>query len=326
MNVPYKFAEGGSAILIAGDKVPEVRLKLAAQGLPKGGGVGFELMDNQKFGTSQFAEQVNYQRGARRRAGALDRIDRHGRVGPRAPGAAQAFALRARAEEALRLRGAEPAPRPQHRRRPGQRHRPHDLQQRAGARPQERDGGRPARQPAVGRQRRRARAGREPAQVRAGDRAGLHPPHRGDPAAHPRREQCARPGRGRHRLLGGRAHRGEVRAQPGPAQRRGAQPAVQRVEPAGRHPAGRRAGRAVEPAADESQRADQRAAAGQRARQRPPAARRAPPPPRRPPPAPPLPAPAARARTRPPTTSSTARSAMCSRAPARSSACRWRWW
>lgn len=63
MNVPYKFAEGGSAILIAGDKVPEVRLKLASQGLPKGGGVGFELMDNQKFGTSQFAEQVNYQRG-----------------------------------------------------------------------------------------------------------------------------------------------------------------------------------------------------------------------------------------------------------------------
>ena len=63
MNVPYKFAEGGGAILIAGDKVPEVRLKLAAQGLPKGGGVGFELMDNQKFGTSQFAEQINYQRG-----------------------------------------------------------------------------------------------------------------------------------------------------------------------------------------------------------------------------------------------------------------------
>lgn len=63
MNVPYKFAEGGGAILIAGDKVPEVRLKLAAQGLPKGGGVGFELLDNQKFGTSHFAEQVNYQRG-----------------------------------------------------------------------------------------------------------------------------------------------------------------------------------------------------------------------------------------------------------------------
>ncbi|RST49018.1 flagellar basal-body MS-ring/collar protein FliF [Variovorax sp. DXTD-1] len=63
MNVPYKFAEGGGAILIASDKVPEVRLKLASQGLPKGGGVGFELLDNQKFGTSHFAEQVNYQRG-----------------------------------------------------------------------------------------------------------------------------------------------------------------------------------------------------------------------------------------------------------------------
>jgi len=63
MNVPYKFAEGGGAIMVAGDKVAEARLKLAAQGLPKSGGVGFELLDNQKFGTSQFAEQVNYQRG-----------------------------------------------------------------------------------------------------------------------------------------------------------------------------------------------------------------------------------------------------------------------
>ncbi|MDH6591098.1 flagellar M-ring protein FliF [Variovorax sp. TBS-050B] len=63
MNVPYKFTQGGSAILVASDKVPELRLKLAAQGLPKGGGVGFELLDNQKFGTSHFAEQVNYQRG-----------------------------------------------------------------------------------------------------------------------------------------------------------------------------------------------------------------------------------------------------------------------
>lgn len=62
MNVPYKFAEGGSAILVPADRVPEVRLKLASQGLPKAGGVGFELMDNQKFGTSQFTEQVNFQR------------------------------------------------------------------------------------------------------------------------------------------------------------------------------------------------------------------------------------------------------------------------
>ncbi|MGA8783894.1 MAG: flagellar basal-body MS-ring/collar protein FliF [Polaromonas sp.] len=62
MNIPYKFAEGGGALLVQANKVPEARLRLAAQGLPKGGTVGFELMDNQKFGTSQFAEQVNYQR------------------------------------------------------------------------------------------------------------------------------------------------------------------------------------------------------------------------------------------------------------------------
>jgi len=62
MNIPYKFSEGGGALLVAANKVPEARLRLAAQGLPKGGNVGFELMDNQKFGTSQFAEQINYQR------------------------------------------------------------------------------------------------------------------------------------------------------------------------------------------------------------------------------------------------------------------------
>ncbi|TKC89282.1 flagellar basal body M-ring protein FliF [Trinickia terrae] len=61
-NVPYKFAEGGGAILVPSDQVHEMRLRLAAQGLPKGGSVGFELMDNQKFGISQFAEQINYQR------------------------------------------------------------------------------------------------------------------------------------------------------------------------------------------------------------------------------------------------------------------------
>ena len=62
MNIPYKFSAGGGALLVQANKVPEARLRLASQGLPKGGTVGFELMDNQKFGTSQFAEQVNYQR------------------------------------------------------------------------------------------------------------------------------------------------------------------------------------------------------------------------------------------------------------------------
>ncbi|MGP1675539.1 MAG: flagellar basal-body MS-ring/collar protein FliF [Burkholderiales bacterium] len=62
MNVPYKFAEGGGALLVPADQVHEMRLRLAGQGLPKGGLVGFELMETQKLGTSQFQEQVNYQR------------------------------------------------------------------------------------------------------------------------------------------------------------------------------------------------------------------------------------------------------------------------
>lgn len=63
MNVPYKMAEGGGAILVPATHVYEVRLRLASQGLPKGSVVGFELMEGQKLGTSQFLEQVNYQRG-----------------------------------------------------------------------------------------------------------------------------------------------------------------------------------------------------------------------------------------------------------------------
>lgn len=62
MNIPYKFTDGGGAILIPDGQVHEVRLRLASQGLPKGGLAGFEILENQKFGSSQFLEQVNYQR------------------------------------------------------------------------------------------------------------------------------------------------------------------------------------------------------------------------------------------------------------------------
>lgn len=62
LNIKHKFSENGSAILVPTEQVHDVRLKLAAQGLPKGGNVGFELMENQKLGVSQFLEQVNYQR------------------------------------------------------------------------------------------------------------------------------------------------------------------------------------------------------------------------------------------------------------------------
>nr|WP_019952158.1 flagellar basal-body MS-ring/collar protein FliF [Kushneria aurantia] len=62
MQVPYRLSEGGGAIMVPADRVEQTRMQLAQQGLPDSGGVGFELMDSQSFGISQFAEQINYQR------------------------------------------------------------------------------------------------------------------------------------------------------------------------------------------------------------------------------------------------------------------------
>lgn len=61
-NVPYKVENGGGTILVPAGRANELRLTLASQGLPKGGLVGFELMETQKIGLSQFHEQINYQR------------------------------------------------------------------------------------------------------------------------------------------------------------------------------------------------------------------------------------------------------------------------
>jgi flagellar M-ring protein FliF len=62
MNVPYQ-TEAGGTLLVPSNQVYDLRFKLAAQGLPKGGAVGFELMDSAKLGMTQFQEQVAYQRG-----------------------------------------------------------------------------------------------------------------------------------------------------------------------------------------------------------------------------------------------------------------------
>ncbi|SFU20142.1 flagellar M-ring protein FliF [Kosakonia arachidis] len=62
MNVSYRFDERQGAIMVPEEQVYDLRLKLAQQGLPKGGSVGFELLDQEKFGISQFSEQINFQR------------------------------------------------------------------------------------------------------------------------------------------------------------------------------------------------------------------------------------------------------------------------
>lgn len=63
MNVPYRYTEGGGAILVPATQVHDLRLKLASQGLPKGSVVGYELMDGARFGQTQFQERLTFQRG-----------------------------------------------------------------------------------------------------------------------------------------------------------------------------------------------------------------------------------------------------------------------
>ncbi|WP_241610052.1 flagellar basal-body MS-ring/collar protein FliF [Rosenbergiella epipactidis] len=70
MNVPYQLDTDTGAILVPHQQVRELRLRLASQGLPKSSTTGFELLDDEKFGLSQFNEQVNFQRAL---AGELSR-------------------------------------------------------------------------------------------------------------------------------------------------------------------------------------------------------------------------------------------------------------
>lgn len=60
-NVRYRVSDGG-AVLVPSDRVAELRLEMAAAGLPRTGRVGFELFDQTNLGVTDFAEQVNFRR------------------------------------------------------------------------------------------------------------------------------------------------------------------------------------------------------------------------------------------------------------------------
>lgn len=61
-NIPFQLDPNNGAITVAGDKVYEARLKLAAAGLPKSTSMGFEMIQQEQgFGTSQFIESARYQ-------------------------------------------------------------------------------------------------------------------------------------------------------------------------------------------------------------------------------------------------------------------------
>ena len=60
-GVEYR-CRNGTTVLVPSDRVAELRLDMAAAGLPKSGRIGFELFDKTNFGSTDFAEHVNYQR------------------------------------------------------------------------------------------------------------------------------------------------------------------------------------------------------------------------------------------------------------------------
>lgn len=61
-KTPYQITADGKGILVPSDKVYELRLSLASEGLPQGGGVGFEIFDRKSFGMTEFVQKLNYQR------------------------------------------------------------------------------------------------------------------------------------------------------------------------------------------------------------------------------------------------------------------------
>ena len=61
-NVPFRLEHAGTAILVPAERVYDLRLELAAQGLPASGPVGFEVFDDAGLGMTPFQQQVTYRR------------------------------------------------------------------------------------------------------------------------------------------------------------------------------------------------------------------------------------------------------------------------
>jgi flagellar M-ring protein FliF len=61
-RIPYDLKNGGKNIWVPADKLYETRLELAANGLPSGGGVGFEIFDKQSFALTDYVQKVNLTR------------------------------------------------------------------------------------------------------------------------------------------------------------------------------------------------------------------------------------------------------------------------
>lgn len=62
LGVPYQIGDGGRSVRVPADRLDELRLDFAGQGMPSSGRVGFEIFDRTVFGATDFLEQVNYRR------------------------------------------------------------------------------------------------------------------------------------------------------------------------------------------------------------------------------------------------------------------------
>lgn len=61
-KVRFQITQGGTAIHVPAKDVYEMRISLAAEGLPQGGSIGFEIFDKPVFGMTEFAQRLNFQR------------------------------------------------------------------------------------------------------------------------------------------------------------------------------------------------------------------------------------------------------------------------
>jgi flagellar M-ring protein FliF len=61
-KIPYQISPSSDVISVPSGRVSELRLELAAAGIPQGGGVGFEIFDTKSFGATDFEHQLNYRR------------------------------------------------------------------------------------------------------------------------------------------------------------------------------------------------------------------------------------------------------------------------
>ncbi len=78
-GVPYELRNDGNTVMVAKDRVTRLRMALAGDGLPKGGGIGYEIFDkSDALGTTSFVQNVNNLRALEGELGrtirAIDRV------------------------------------------------------------------------------------------------------------------------------------------------------------------------------------------------------------------------------------------------------------